>query len=163
MRGVELATGGVRPTHTSALSCAAKIGEIPDDPDVPLAGEPEYLHEHGTDWPICRMRTYLKFANELGLPPETREKIFWKNAVRFFKLPGLLTSPLPFQQPLRQRSNLDACGRSNIIPEANLPVTWQMLFVFVLIAVTFGLMVWEKLSLDVVAMLSFSTLLVGAF
>jgi hypothetical protein len=43
--------------------------------------------------PICRMRTYLKFGSELGLPPETREKILWKNAVRLFKL--------PMGQPLR--------------------------------------------------------------
>jgi uncharacterized protein len=49
------------------------------------AGEPEYLL-YGTDWPICRMRTYLKFVNELGLSPETREKILWKNAARLFKL-----------------------------------------------------------------------------
>ena len=50
------------------------------------AGEPEYLL-YGTDWPICRMRTYLKFVDDLKLPAETREKIMWKNAVRVFKLP----------------------------------------------------------------------------
>jgi len=50
------------------------------------AGEPDYLL-YGTDWPICRMRTYLKFVDGLGLPPETREKILWKNAVRLFRLP----------------------------------------------------------------------------
>jgi len=49
------------------------------------AGEPEYLL-YGTDWPICRMRTYLKFVDDLKLPAETREKIMWKNAVRIFKL-----------------------------------------------------------------------------
>lgn len=53
------------------------------------AGEPQYLL-YGTDWPICRMRTYLKFVDDLKLPPETREKILWRNAVRIFnlKLPG---------------------------------------------------------------------------
>ena len=49
------------------------------------AGEPRYLL-YGTDWPICRMRTYLKFVNELGLPPETKELILWKNTAQLFKL-----------------------------------------------------------------------------
>ncbi|HEX9782022.1 MAG TPA: amidohydrolase family protein [Opitutaceae bacterium] len=49
------------------------------------AGEPNYLL-YGTDWPICRMRTYLKFVRELGLPPEHTEAILWKNANRLFKL-----------------------------------------------------------------------------
>jgi len=39
-------------------------------------------------------------------------------------------------------------------------MTWQMLLVFGLLAVAFALMVWEKLSLDIVAMLTFSALLV---
>ncbi|MEO5717043.1 MAG: SLC13 family permease [Chthoniobacterales bacterium] len=38
-------------------------------------------------------------------------------------------------------------------------MTWQMLFVFGLLVVSFALMVWEKLSLDVIAMLVFSALL----
>jgi di/tricarboxylate transporter len=38
-------------------------------------------------------------------------------------------------------------------------MTWQMLFVFALLATTFALMVWEKLSLDVVALVAFSALL----
>jgi|GEM_PF-1603545 len=49
------------------------------------AGEPRYLL-YGTDWPICRMRTYLKFVDELGLSPETREKLLWKNAAKLFRL-----------------------------------------------------------------------------
>lgn len=39
-------------------------------------------------------------------------------------------------------------------------MTWQMLFVFGLLVASFALMVWEKLSLDIVAMLTFSALLV---
>ncbi len=50
------------------------------------AGEPEYLL-YGTDWPICRMRTYLAFVEELKLSQDTKDKIFWRNAVRIFKLP----------------------------------------------------------------------------
>jgi hypothetical protein len=49
------------------------------------AGEPEYLL-YGTDWPICRMRTYLSFVNGLGLPPEGKEKILWRNAARLFRI-----------------------------------------------------------------------------
>ncbi len=49
------------------------------------AGEPRYLL-YGTDWPICRMRTYLKFVRELKLPPEQEEDLLWRNANRFFKL-----------------------------------------------------------------------------
>jgi len=39
-------------------------------------------------------------------------------------------------------------------------MTWQLVIVFGLLAATFALMVWEKLSLDLVAMLAFSALLV---
>jgi di/tricarboxylate transporter len=39
-------------------------------------------------------------------------------------------------------------------------ITWQIIFVFGLLAASFALMVWEKLSLDLVAMLAFSALLV---
>ncbi len=49
------------------------------------AGEPRYLL-YGTDWPICRMRTYLKFVRELGLREEQLERIFWRNANELFKL-----------------------------------------------------------------------------
>ena len=38
-------------------------------------------------------------------------------------------------------------------------MTWQMLLVFVLLAASFALMVWEKLSVDMVAMLAMSVLL----
>jgi len=40
-------------------------------------------------------------------------------------------------------------------------MTWQMLFVFALLAATFALMVWEKLSLDIVALVAFSALLLA--
>lgn len=48
-------------------------------------GEPQCLL-YGTDWPICRMRPYLKFVDDLKLTQETREKIMWKNAARIDKL-----------------------------------------------------------------------------
>jgi len=39
-------------------------------------------------------------------------------------------------------------------------MSWQILIVFGLLAATFALMVWEKLSIDLVAMLTFSALIV---
>jgi len=52
---------------------------------VLYAGDPNYLL-YGTDWPICRMHTYLKFVRSLDLSEEHYQKIMWKNANRFFKL-----------------------------------------------------------------------------
>jgi predicted TIM-barrel fold metal-dependent hydrolase len=52
---------------------------------VLFAGDPNYLL-CGTDWPICRMRTYLKFERSPELPEEHSQKIMWKNANRLFKL-----------------------------------------------------------------------------
>jgi len=49
------------------------------------AGEPKYLL-YGTDWPICRMRTYLQFVRDLKLPKEKEELIMWRNANRLYKL-----------------------------------------------------------------------------
>jgi di/tricarboxylate transporter len=40
-------------------------------------------------------------------------------------------------------------------------MTWEIIFVFGVLAITFGLMVWEKLSPDIVAMLAFSALVVS--
>jgi predicted TIM-barrel fold metal-dependent hydrolase len=58
------------------------------------AGEPQYLL-YGTDWPICRMRTYLKFVDDLKLPEDTREKILWRNAARVFNLHVPDPTPAP--------------------------------------------------------------------
>jgi len=52
---------------------------------VLYAGEPRYLL-YGTDWPICRMRTYVPFVKGLGLSPEAEEMILWKNAAALFKI-----------------------------------------------------------------------------
>jgi len=52
------------------------------------AGEPRYLL-YGTDWPICRMRTYLQFVRELGLGEAKQKAILGSNAVQLFKLGSL--------------------------------------------------------------------------
>ncbi|MGW8122502.1 amidohydrolase family protein [Roseivirga echinicomitans] len=49
------------------------------------AGEPEYLL-YGTDWPICNMKSYLKFMNQLDLPQEKKDLILWKNAAKLFDI-----------------------------------------------------------------------------
>jgi hypothetical protein len=53
---------------------------------ITYAGEPDYLL-YGTDWPICGMRSYLKFMRGLELSEAARQKIMWKNAAALFKIP----------------------------------------------------------------------------
>ncbi len=50
-----------------------------------FAGEPRYLL-YGTDWPICGMKSYLKFMRSLELPEKSLEKIMWRNAAELFKI-----------------------------------------------------------------------------
>lgn len=52
---------------------------------ITYAGDPKYLL-YGTDWPISKMNSYLKFMNELELPDEKKELILWKNAAKLFKI-----------------------------------------------------------------------------
>ncbi|MEP6845945.1 MAG: amidohydrolase family protein [Panacibacter sp.] len=57
------------------------------------AGEPEYLL-YGTDWPISTMRSYRSFMNQLDLPDDKKELIYWKNAAKLFKIDVNELSPL---------------------------------------------------------------------
>lgn len=41
---------------------------------------------YGTDWPLCPMKVYLKFAESLNLEKEAREDLFYKNAEKVFRL-----------------------------------------------------------------------------
>jgi len=59
------------------------VGQMKDM--ILYAGDPNYLL-YGTDWPICRMRTYLKFVRGLELPEAQYEKLMWRNTNRLFKL-----------------------------------------------------------------------------
>ena len=43
---------------------------------------------YGTDWPLAPMKTYIKFANSLGLSKEGQDSLFYKNALNLFKLEG---------------------------------------------------------------------------
>ncbi|MDX1364093.1 amidohydrolase family protein [Arenibacter latericius] len=52
---------------------------------ITYAGDPKYLL-YGTDWPLCNMKSYLKFMDQLELADDKKELIFWKNAAQLFKL-----------------------------------------------------------------------------
>ncbi|OGM99609.1 MAG: hypothetical protein A2817_00350 [Candidatus Yanofskybacteria bacterium RIFCSPHIGHO2_01_FULL_39_8b] len=41
---------------------------------------------HGTDWPLCHMEQYIKFAKNLGFYESKMEKLFSGNAQKLFKL-----------------------------------------------------------------------------
>ena len=59
------------------------LGQVKDM--IMYAGEPRYLL-YGTDWPICGMKTYIKFIKSLKLPKKTYEMIMWQNAAKLFNL-----------------------------------------------------------------------------
>jgi predicted TIM-barrel fold metal-dependent hydrolase len=50
------------------------------------AGEPRYLL-YGSDWPICSMKPYVKFVNELKMQDLHRRMMFYENTRRLFRLP----------------------------------------------------------------------------
>lgn len=41
----------------------------------------------GTDWPICSMRSYIGFVEQLALPADANQLLMYENARRLFKLP----------------------------------------------------------------------------
>lgn len=43
---------------------------------------------YGTDWPLCPMRSYVRFAKGLELNRADQEKLFYKNALNIFNLTG---------------------------------------------------------------------------
>lgn len=50
------------------------------------AGEPgRFLY--GSDWPICNMKSYVKFVSEMKMDESYRRMMLYENARRLFKLP----------------------------------------------------------------------------
>ncbi len=53
---------------------------------IRYAGDPgRFLF--GTDWPICSMRSYVDFVQEIDVSAEARQLILYENSRRLFKLP----------------------------------------------------------------------------
>lgn len=50
------------------------------------AGDPKFFL-FGTDWPICSMKSYVRFVDQLGMSPEAKHLMMYENARRLFKLP----------------------------------------------------------------------------
>jgi hypothetical protein len=50
------------------------------------AGEPDQFL-FGTDWPICDMKSYVDFVEQLDLAEEDRHAILYENTRRLFRLP----------------------------------------------------------------------------
>ena len=63
-----------------------QIGEV-----ILYAGEPDYFL-YGSDWPICSMQSYVRFARQLKMTTPQRRAIMYENARTLFKLP---LPPLP--------------------------------------------------------------------
>ena len=40
----------------------------------------------GTDWPMCKIKSHIDLIKSLGLEKEIEDKIFFKNAVKLYKL-----------------------------------------------------------------------------
>jgi hypothetical protein len=58
-----------------------QIGEV-----ILYAGEPrKFLY--GSDWPICSMKSYVAFVQQLKLPAADLHAIMYENARQLFKLP----------------------------------------------------------------------------
>lgn len=49
------------------------------------SGDPDGIL-FGTDWPLVRMGPYIRFVDQLGLEPEQKEKLMWRNASNLFRV-----------------------------------------------------------------------------
>ncbi len=83
------------------------------------AGEPRYLL-YGTDWPICRMGSYLEFVRSLKLPPESAERILWRNAAELFRLDvgQEAAAPAPAEADPKSRERTGASARAAAAPKS---------------------------------------------
>lgn len=49
-------------------------------------GDPGRQLMFGPDWPLVKMRPYLKLLDELAFEPEQLENIAWRTAARLFRI-----------------------------------------------------------------------------
>jgi hypothetical protein len=68
---------------------------------ITYAGDPGYLL-YGTDWPLCNMRSYLKFMDQLDLAEDKKKLIMSENATQLFKI------DLEKLAPLKDKSNVNS-------------------------------------------------------
>lgn len=50
-------------------------------------GDPGKQIMYGSDWPLVRMKPYVKFLANLEVPEDARENIAWRTAAKLFKIP----------------------------------------------------------------------------
>lgn len=53
---------------------------------ITYMGDPGRQLMYGTDWPLVRMRPYLKLLEELSLDQEQLENVAWRTAARLFRI-----------------------------------------------------------------------------
>jgi predicted TIM-barrel fold metal-dependent hydrolase len=58
------------------------------------AGEPRHFL-YGSDWPICSMKSYVEFMEQLELPEHDRRLMMYENARSLFRLPLPPAPPVP--------------------------------------------------------------------
>jgi predicted TIM-barrel fold metal-dependent hydrolase len=60
---------------------------------ITYMGDPGKQLLYGSDWPLVRMRPYVKFLEDLEMTPEQKENIAWRTAARLFRID--LEAPAP--------------------------------------------------------------------
>lgn len=60
---------------------------------ITYMGDPGKQLMYGTDWPLVRMKPYLKLLRELEFKPDALENIAWRTATRLFKIDPATLGP----------------------------------------------------------------------
>lgn len=62
---------------------------------ITYMGNPGKQLLYGTDWPLVKMKPYLKFMRELNFEGDVLENIAWRTAARLFRIPIESREPRP--------------------------------------------------------------------
>lgn len=68
-------------SHDFERYIAGRVKEM-----VMYMGDPGKQIIYGTDWPLVKMKPYLKFLDDLAFSEEQLENVRWKTAARLFKV-----------------------------------------------------------------------------